>query len=130
MDLSIKMFDQDVPLKVSMWVCDENRYFDLVAQRPKSKLWEAASLLFICYTNACRYSRVKPSIDTSEFELWADTQYSTKEGKENIIKVIGSITGELLKMKGDVDAEAAASDDDKKKLTGQLSDSLHTANVD
>lgn len=129
MDLSINMFDQEISLKVSMWICDEDRYFELAAQRPKSTLWKSASMLWICYCNACRYDRVKPSIDISEFELWVDIQHGNEEGKENIIKVIGDITKEILKLTGKAGAEAE-SETDKKKLTGQLSDSLHTANVD
>ena len=130
-ECTIDLFGQEVPLAVTMWICDDDRYFELTNQRPKSVLWEAAALLWLCYCNACRYRRAKATIDISEFELWADEQYSSEEGKKNIVKVISQLTHEILKLRGPQDGGSPGNEEDgKKKLTGQVSASLHTAKGD
>ena len=93
--MELDIYGKKAGLKISMWLADEDRYANMAAQKPNSRIWEAAALIIICYHNWCRYQRIKPEISNDDFELWVDEKLSTPEGKQEIADLTVSIVEQI-----------------------------------
>ena len=124
--MELDIYGKKAGLKISMWLADEDRYANMAAQKPNSRIWEAAALIIICYHNWCRYQRIKPEISNEDFELWVDEKLSTVEGKKEIADLTVSIVEQINALGDGVEKKMTP----ENQPTGEASGSLLLANVD
>jgi len=123
--MELDIYGKKAGLKISMWLADEDRYANMAAQKPNSRIWEAAALIIICYHNWCRYQRVKPEISNDDFELWVDEKLSTPEGKQEIADLTVSIVQQINSLGDGVEKKMIP----ETQPIGEPSESLLLANV-
>lgn len=95
-EFSVQINGNDVLLKVSMWVMDENRWSDLANQKPNSVLWQGASQFYTCYLNACRVYKKPVELTMDDFVNWFDELTSYEP--EKVADITGIMVGEIEKL--------------------------------
>jgi hypothetical protein len=89
---------KQLPLKVSVWVVDEDRYEKLQEQRPDSFVWKFVAMIWICYQNACRSAKQPTTEAIEDIEFKVEEMLSDKVGKAELLGVTSQITAEMQKL--------------------------------
>jgi len=108
-----------LPLKVSVWVVDEDRYSTLLATKNNSVVWLHTCMVWICYLNACRSLKMEPEIEIADMEFRVEELLSGKEGKKYLLDIETKITEEIQALSATDDSGPGEEKKSKvKKQTG------------
>ncbi len=118
--MNFKLSDaKNLPLKVSVWIVDDNRYNDLLNLKPNSFIWSFTAMIWVCYLNACRAERKEPETSVEDVEFKVEEMLSTKAGKAELIALTSKITEEMKIFTSDDDAEEKKIQVKTKKRIGR-----------
>jgi len=95
-EFTVQIDNQNILLKIGMWILDENRFEEFQKKIPNSGLWQDCAIFYGAYCNACRSRKKDATLNPQTFLEWYENALSYDA--ENLASLTKILVDEVNKL--------------------------------